>query len=158
MKLSENYNFKALYPEVANQWHPTKNGGLTPDKVAPYSNKKAWWMCDRGHEWETVIFNRSRGRGCPHCYQIGLMKRRNSKPPPPNIAKQWHPEKNGLLTPDKVTWCSRKKVWWQCNKGHEWEAVIITRVFNKSGCPYCEAEKKKNRQKKINALNKKYKI
>ena len=30
------------------------------------------------------------------------------------------------------------KVWWQCEKGHEWEATIANRAgMNKTGCPYC---------------------
>jgi hypothetical protein len=32
-------------PELAKQWHPDKNGDLTPDDVLPGSNKKVWWRC-----------------------------------------------------------------------------------------------------------------
>ena len=47
----------------------------------------------------------------------------------PEIAKQWHPTKNGILTPYDFTASSGKKVWWKCPKGsdHEWQAVISSR-------------------------------
>jgi len=54
-------------PYLANQWHPTKNGDLTPRDVTPQSNKKRWWMCNKGHEWQASIYNRSNGTGCPFC-------------------------------------------------------------------------------------------
>ena len=59
-----------VYPELANQWHPNKNGDLTPDAVLPGSNKKVWWRCsvEDEHEWKTSVAHRSkRGHGCPYC-------------------------------------------------------------------------------------------
>lgn len=42
------------HPEIADQWHPKKNGVINPNDVFAGSNKKFWWKCDRGedHEWE----------------------------------------------------------------------------------------------------------
>jgi len=59
-----------LNPELASEWHPTKNGDLTPHNVTPNSQKKVWWKCkdDPKHEWRTFIKNRnSRKDGCPEC-------------------------------------------------------------------------------------------
>jgi hypothetical protein len=70
VKLSASYNLKFINPEIANQWHPIKNGELTPDMVTPYSGKKVWWVCENGHEWQAVIANRKRGRGCPFLCQV----------------------------------------------------------------------------------------
>ncbi len=58
----------------------------------------------------------------------------------PEIAKEWLYEKNGDLTPDDVTYGSGRKVWWKCNKGHEWEAVIKKRKIGQ-GCPYCSGKR-----------------
>ncbi len=33
-----------LYPKLAKEWHPSKNGDLTPESVLPNSNKKVWWL------------------------------------------------------------------------------------------------------------------
>ena len=48
------------HPELAAQWHPTRNGSLTPDHVLAGSAKKAWWICPKGpdHEWEASIVSR----------------------------------------------------------------------------------------------------
>ena len=57
------------HPELAKQWHTTKNGTLTPFDVGKSSDKKVWWKCDKGddHEWRTTIAHRSNGRNCPFC-------------------------------------------------------------------------------------------
>lgn len=34
------------YPELAVQWHPTKNLPLLPSTVFPYSNRSVWWVCN----------------------------------------------------------------------------------------------------------------
>jgi len=47
-------------PELASEWHPTKNGNLTPYDVTFSSGKYAWWKCKEcGHEWESSITNRN---------------------------------------------------------------------------------------------------
>lgn len=54
----------------------------------------------------------------------------------PELVKEWNFDRNGELTPDLVVAKSTKKVWWKCEKGHEWQAAIFTRA-NGVGCPYC---------------------
>ena len=58
-----------LRPEIAAEWHPTRNDGNKPADFAEFSNKDAWWQCSRypEHEWRTKICNRSLGKGCPQC-------------------------------------------------------------------------------------------
>ncbi|HEY9740288.1 MAG TPA: zinc-ribbon domain-containing protein, partial [Coleofasciculaceae cyanobacterium] len=57
------------HPQLAGQWHPTKNGSLTPDQVVSGSHKKVWWKCSKesDHEWDAAIYSRVGGRGCPYC-------------------------------------------------------------------------------------------
>ena len=60
----------AVYPEIALEWHPVKNGNLTPYHVTAKSGKKVWWMCSGGHEWESLVSNRTKnGSGCPYCQE-----------------------------------------------------------------------------------------
>ena len=128
-------------PNLATEWHPTKNGSLTPDKVTKSSNKKVWWRCKQGHEWQAIISNRSKGRGCPYCSGKKLLKGFNNLATVnPTLASEWHPTKNGDLTPSMVTKSSSKKVWWQCDKGHEWQAKIAERSRGQS-CPICRKQK-----------------
>ena len=45
LKASNSINLLVLYPKVASEWHPTKNGDLKPETFRPYSNKKVWKDC-----------------------------------------------------------------------------------------------------------------
>ncbi len=135
-----------INPELAAQWHPTKNGKLTPDKVMPGSSRKVWWLCDKGHEWQATVGSRSQGRGCPYCSGRKVLAGYNDLATTnPEIAAQWHPTKNGNLHPRDVTAGSGKTIWWQCDKGHEWQARVTDRTHSDTGCPTCRKKlKKKN--------------
>ena len=126
------------YPELARQWHPTKNGDLTPDQVSPGTRRKVWWICDKGHEYQSSVSSRTHGSGCPVCAGKKIIPGENDFASQyPELARQWHPTKNGSLRPDQVTPSSNKKVWWICDKGHEYQAVIASRTQRHGDCPYC---------------------
>ena len=57
---------------------------------------------------------------------------------PPGV---WHTERNGKLRPVDVSHGSHKKVWWQCEKGHDWQAPVFSVVLEGCGCPYCNGKK-----------------
>ena len=61
-------SFAELYPEVAKEWHPTKNAGVTPTKVRPHSGIKVWWLCSVcGLEYKATVGSRTSGCGCRKC-------------------------------------------------------------------------------------------
>ncbi len=128
------------FPEIAKQWHPTKNGELIPEKVYPGSHKRVWWKCpvDEDHVWQSTIYNRTRGTNCPFCSGQMVAKSNCLSTTHPELAREWHPTKNGKLTPESVTAGSSHRVWWKCPKGddHEWQAVIYSRK-NGNGCSVC---------------------
>jgi len=126
-----------LFPLVAAQWHPTRNGDRTPDQVHAGTDAKTWWRCEDGHEWEAPVSRRTRqSSGCPVCTGRRVLTGFNDlTTASPDTAKQWHPTRNGDLTPDRVTAGSGKKVWWRCVQGHEWEATINSRTSGGNGCP-----------------------
>ena len=125
-------------PELARQWHPTKNGDLTPSDVVPGTRRKVWWVCDKGHEWRAAVSARVNGSGCPVCTSKTIIPGENDLASQyPAVAAQWHPTKNGTLTPEQVAPASNKKVWWICDKGHEYQATIASRTQRGGGCPYC---------------------
>lgn len=132
------------YPDLTKQWHPTKNGDLTPDMIAPKSNKKFWWKCELGHEWEATPNKRvSNNRGCPYCCNQKILAGYNDLATTnPKLAAEWHPTKNGDLTPQMISHGSTKRVWWQCSQGHEWESTVNNRDCHKRPCPYCSGRKK----------------
>lgn len=123
----------SVNPSLTQEWHPHKNGDLTPKDVSYGSQKKVWWICKEGHEWEFSIKLRHKGSGCPICASISWTQ--------PALIPEWHPTKNIPLTPESVTEGSSRKVWWICKEGHEWEANVSNRTRKGSGCPYCKGKK-----------------
>ena len=130
------------HPELAKEWHPTKNGNLKPENFKRGSDKKVWWKCSKGHEWEAIISSRSIGRGCPYCKgKRPIIGETDLATTHPELAKEWCSSKNGKLTPQSITFKSRKKVWWLCEQGHEWEGLVRSRSLKKITCPYCNGRK-----------------
>lgn len=127
------------YSELAKQWHPTKNNGLTPNDISYGSGLRVWWQCSNNHEWEAVINSRRQGSGCPYCAGQKPTEKKNFAITYPELLKQWNFEKNKNLDPFKLTPRSNQKVWWTCEKDHSWQATITnkTRVGYKGECPYC---------------------
>lgn len=126
------------HPELARQWHSEKNAPLTPKQVTPGSHKKVWWVCEKGHEWQAQIKSRADGTGCPVCAKRKIVRGENDLAAThPELASQWHPSKNGAMTARDVVSGSVKKVWWVCEKGHEWQASIVSRSGNGNACPVC---------------------
>ena len=133
------------YPELAKEWDTERNGSLTPDSVSAYSNRKAWWHCEKNHSYQAVIATRTmRGSGCPYCANKRVLPGFNDlATAEPTVAAQWHPTLNGSLTPQMVTAGSRRKVWWQCALGHVWKAAIYPRTGKqRCGCPVCAGRAK----------------
>lgn len=131
-----------IRPDLAAEWHPTKNGNLTPTDIIAGTNRAIWWQCKKGHEWKSQINNRISGNNCPVCIGKKVLVGYNDLATVmPNVAKEWHPTKNGELRPQDVTVGSNKKVWWKCEKGHEWQTSISHRS-NGNRCPICFGESK----------------
>lgn len=138
-----------LYPELAKQWHPTKNGKLKPTDITYGSKKRVWWCLpyddpNTGHhvfEWKSAICDRVNGYGCTFLSNQLLWPSYNSlEAKRPDLAKEWDYEKNGTLTPKDVIVGSYMRVWWKCSKGHSWCTTIDQRCNKNSGCPHCSKE------------------
>ncbi len=127
------------FPAVAAQWHPTKNEDLTPGRISGGTNKKVWWVCEKTHEWQARVKDRtSGGTGCPACSGRTTLPRVNDLATKfPEVAAQWHPTKNEDRTPDRISGGTDEKVWWACEKAHEWQARVNNRTSAGRGCPVC---------------------
>lgn len=107
--------------------------------VTARSNLKANWVCrDCGYEYPATFSDRFEGQGCPACagkkVNVGVNDLAFLEP---EISSEWHPTKNGSLTPHDFVKYSNKEAHWKCEKGHEWTAVIVSRTKMRSGCPSC---------------------
>ena len=147
-------DLQTVNPELAKQWHPTKNGNLKPNQVVAHSAKCVWWQYSYDEpktgkhfnfEWKASIYSRQNGNGCPFLHGIMVWPGFNDlQTVNPELAKQWHPTKNGNLKPTQFTCNSMKKVWWfllyddiKSGKHFDfvWKASIADRNRNR-GCPY----------------------
>jgi hypothetical protein len=136
-RILEKYNDLATdNPVLAAEWHPFKNKILTTKDITNKSGKMAWWLGKCGHEWEAVIANRANGARCPYCTNRKVLIGFNDLPSThPLLASEWHPTKNGDLKPEQFTFGAQVKIWWKCNKEHEWKTPIGQR--RTSNCPIC---------------------
>ena len=117
------------HPNIAAQWHPTMNGDLKACDVIPNSSKNVWWLCDKQHAYQQIIYKRTqRGFNCSYCSGHRVLKGYNDLATiNPKVVAEWHPNLNEGLTPYEFTANSGKKVWWICPVGHEYQAVIRDR-------------------------------
>lgn len=125
-------------PYLLKEWCYEENLPRTPENTSYGSSEAVLWQCELGHQWKAkVYFRTSRETSCPFCSNKQVLPGWNDLATKyPDVAKEWNREKNGVLTPDKVLPGNHKKVWWICEKGHEWNASIKSRTEG-CGCPVC---------------------
>lgn len=130
-------------PELFLEIHPTKNVGVDLEALTFGSNKKIWWICKVGHEWEADVTKRagSTKRGCPYCKGKKACDDNCLATIHPELIKEWDYIKNVNLTPETVTSGSGKIVWWICDENHSWEVSIDKRCGRGHGCPYCSGKR-----------------
>lgn len=135
---SEDYNLLIINPDLCKEWNYDKNI-KNPEEYTPNSGQKVWWICENGHEWESIIGNRSgnNNRGCPYCSNQLPTNQNNLLTNNPELCEEWNYNKN-KKKPEEFTKSSGQKVWWICKEcKHEWQAVIYNRNRLKRGCPQC---------------------
>ena len=52
------------------------------------------------------------------------------------LLSEWNYDRNEVK-PSEVMPSSHKKVWWICDKGHQYEQIIKEKVLANHKCPYC---------------------
>ena len=124
-------------PDVAAEWHPIKNGNLTPDLISCSSNKIVWWLGKCGHEYDMSVDKRTYGYGCPICSGRRIVVGVNDLATThPHLLDIWDYENNTNITPQQITFGSNKKVWWKCPLGHSYQMRVHHKVGG-IGCPLC---------------------
>ncbi|ARU45895.2 zinc-ribbon domain-containing protein [Corynebacterium silvaticum] len=123
-----------LTPEIASQWHPTKNEKFKLSTISPNSRRVVWWC---GHEFQATPRERDKYERlrCPECRTILDSLAFHY----PEIADEWSSENS--LSPWHVRPNTSQLVeppLWVCrqNPAHTWSAMPAVRV-NGSQCPKC---------------------
>lgn len=136
---------KDSHPKIAREWDFDKNSKYDLNKITHASSYSVGWICliNSSHKWNSTVTNRtSNNSGCPICNQKVPSKSNSLKSIYPEVAKEWHHEKNFPISPENITKASGKKVWWLCkiDPEHEWRAVVRNRTTLGSKCPICDKE------------------
>ena len=112
-------NYLSDHPELAAQFHPELNGDLTPESISERSGIKVYWLLPYDDPatgahydfvWQARVCDRVLDEnGCPYLAGKKVWAGFNDlRTKYPEIAAQWHPTKNGDLSPEKVTAGSSK--------------------------------------------------
>lgn len=62
------------------------------------------------------------------------------------LLSEWHPLKNAPSTPQNTAKTSRKRVWWVCECGHQWQTQVASRLGG-TLCPFCYRLKLEEKRK-----------
>lgn len=134
-------------PDLAQQAVDTN-----PYTISVSSGQYIKWRCERvpggvcpndrcgtRHEWEAIVANRVKGRGCPFCAgRSGFICRCKSLGYLfPDIAKE-------AVDADvySVFASSSVRLLWKCAKGHQWPTAVYSRTGpGRSCCPVCNVNK-----------------
>jgi rubrerythrin len=141
-------SMRVTHPNLAEELHPTENGKLNPDNLIAGTHKKLLWRCiNCSHEWHAKGTDRRQGKGCPSCagHAVHIDERNSLAMMSPNLVREFHPTKNGSITPNQIVNGSGKRVHWICEKcSHEWLTRVSDRTgIKKTGCGYCNGPRGK---------------
>lgn len=152
-------SFRALFPELAEEWNFESNFPLKPEMFHPFSFFRVSWICSKNpsHIWPSTIANRSTGHGCPYCDGKKTNLEESFVANSPELMDEFDTNKNTNLNAAKIAVNSNKKAWWNCIIcGHSWKASFGTRSKG-HGCPKCgkiAAAKKMGKKVRCIELNK----
>ena len=136
-----------LYPDLAKEFHPSKNGTLTAANINKSSGRKVWWKCSAcDHDWPAVVSSRTAGHGCPACSGRVLVPGKNDletwckETGNEQILLEWDYEAN-KQSPSETTKKSPYMASWICQKCGVPYTVQVYNRANGCGCPVCSGKK-----------------
>ena len=112
------------FPEIAKEWHPTKNGNLKPEYLDSHAHVDAWWICSKcNNEYFKPVNRRTDIRphqagGCPYCSgQRRLVGFNDLETLFPGISKHWVKDKNDKsgINLEECSPSSTKYAYWKFN-------------------------------------------
>jgi hypothetical protein len=146
-KVNDTNCVSTTHPQLLEEWDFEKNSklGLYPEKLTKGSNKKVWLKCLKcKSSYDSTISNRTYGgNGCPFCSGQKVNDTNCLSTTHSQLLEEWDFEKNSKLglDPNKITYGSRKKVWWICLKcKSSYDSTIGNRIWG-CGCSYCSGHK-----------------
>lgn len=131
-------DLQTRFPKIAAEWDSGKNDFAACD-VMPFSMKKVWWLCEKGHSYQMRIADRTaKHQGCQYCANMRVLPGYNDLATVfPAVAAEWDYELNEKL-PSQIVPGTHDKYNWICSKcGHKWKTAVKERTYSGTGCPKC---------------------
>lgn len=127
------------YPHALKYFDRKANKKLNPNWLSMHF--VLHWRCpeQKDHVWtQTFTKKCSEANFCPFCSFRKACKSNSLEMLYPQIAMEWHPKKNGMLTPSMVTAQSGSNVFWLCIEcKYSYHASVHDRTVRKRGCVEC---------------------
>lgn len=144
-----------LYPDISKEW--SKKNLVSPKEVYPQSNLEYWWVCPNGHPDYKMPASKRTGRKdkCPLCSNKIVVSGINDLATTfPNLMSEWDWELNNKdgYDPYKISYGSKVKAHWKCQRNHQWRAAVYSRTTGKCNCSKCSKELKTSYPEKIIAF------
>ena len=138
---SKKESIAITHPYLLKEWNYDKNGKILPENITKGSDKKVWWKCEQGYEWEATVSHRVGGRGCPVCSGKRIISGYNDIATLyPDVLDVWDMEKNKNINPNQFGKTSSYEAWWKCDKcGTSFKRRIIYHI-EKRTCPNCKTK------------------
>jgi hypothetical protein len=138
--LASRQNITVTHPDIAAEWHPTRNGDKLPEHYSHGSKEEVYWQCPSSakHWYKTRIERRTAaGYNCSVCSRRTLVFRVNDlATTDPVLVTEFHTYRNGLKTPDRIV-AGTELYWWKCAAaGHVTRQTVPHRRKSK-GCTEC---------------------
>lgn len=100
------------HPDLVLQW--SSRNSFKPNEIKSTSKIPVWWQCKENvnHIWKVSAKSRtSNSSGCPYCSGNKLCIDNSLGVVYPESLEEWHPTKNGDLTPYDISKGSGKEYW-----------------------------------------------
>jgi hypothetical protein len=120
-------------PSLIPLWNAKKNGDLSPTTVDAAQVGNTWWRCPKAHEFQRSPLLMIRDSSCPVC----AVAEKSLATINPVVAAEWHPKRNGEITPTQIGADHVMNAWWLCPNGHDYQATVRSRARGSRNCPTC---------------------
>ena len=128
--------------ELLKKWDYDKNVDVDTNKISVGSNKKFFWICEKGHSYQSSVKSQHNGHGCPICAgKIVLVGYNDLFSQARQLCEEWDYDENDK-SPQEYTVKSGKSVYWKCKYcGKSWKSTIHNRVVHNTKCPSCSSSR-----------------
>lgn len=116
--LKSGNTFAEINPEKSKFW--SDKNDRSPDEVSYGSTYEATFVCSKGHEFSSLVYNVSNGRWCPYCSGQRLTYSNSFGYLNPDKVKHWSEDND--KSPYNVTKSSDYMAKFICEIGHEFSA------------------------------------